>query len=56
MLKSRPQKNLSVHLEQMLGKAYSENMAQQIDKEVQDLVAIAYERTKNLVREHRDKL
>jgi cell division protease FtsH len=42
--------------EQMLGKPYSENMAQQIDKEVQDLIATAYERTKNLLREHRDEL
>jgi cell division protease FtsH len=42
--------------EQMLGKPYSENMAQQIDKEVQDLIATAYERTKNLLREHKDEL
>lgn len=40
----------------MLGKPYSENMAQQIDKEVQDLIATTYERTKNLLREHRDEL
>jgi len=42
--------------EQMLGKPYSENMAQQIDKEVQDLIATAYERTKNLLCEHKDEL
>ncbi len=42
--------------EQMLGKPYSENMAQQIDKEVQDLIATAYERTKNLLNEHRHEL
>lgn len=42
--------------EQMLGKPYSENMAQQIDKEVHNLVTSAYERTKNLLREHKDEL
>lgn len=42
--------------EQMLGKPYSENMAQLIDKEVQDLVNTAYERTKNLLVEHKDEL
>jgi cell division protease FtsH len=42
--------------ERMLGKPYSENMAQQIDKEVKDLVTTAYERTKALLLEHRDKL
>ncbi len=42
--------------EQMLGKPYSENMARQIDKQVQNLIATAYERTKNLLREHNDEL
>ena len=42
--------------EQMLGKPYSENMAQQIDKEVHDLVITAYERTKKLLTKHREKL
>lgn len=42
--------------EQLLGKPYSENMAQQIDKEVKELVTTAYERTKNLLLEHRDEL
>src|SRR5690606_10236901 len=42
--------------EQMLGKPNSENMAQQIDKEVQNLVTSAYERTKNLLLEHKDEL
>lgn len=42
--------------EQILGKPYSENMAQQIDREVQNLIATAYESTKNLLREHRDEL
>ncbi|MCG2459992.1 ATP-dependent zinc metalloprotease FtsH [Flavobacteriaceae bacterium F89] len=42
--------------EQMLGKPYSENMAQQIDKQVQNLVSKAYERTKNLLIEYGDEL
>ncbi len=42
--------------QQMLGKPYSENMAQQIDREVQNLVITAYERTKDLLIEHRDEL
>jgi len=42
--------------ERLLGKPYSENMAQQIDKEVKELVTTAYERTKNLLLEHRDEL
>ena len=42
--------------ERLLGKPYSENMAQQIDKEVKELVTTAYERTKSLLLEHRDEL
>lgn len=42
--------------ERLLGKPYSENMAQQIDKEVKELVTTAYERTKKLLLEHRDEL
>ncbi len=42
--------------ERLLGKPYSENMAQQIDKELKELVITAYERTKNLLLEHRDEL
>lgn len=42
--------------ERMLGKPYSEDMAKKIDKEVQALIATAYERTKNLLIEHRDEL
>jgi len=42
--------------ERLLGKPYSENMAQQIDKEVKELVTTAYERTKNLLLEHREEL
>ncbi len=42
--------------QQMLGKPYSENMAEQIDREVQNLINTAYERTKNLLNEHRDEL
>lgn len=42
--------------ERMLGKPYSENMAQLIDKEVQDLIITAYERTKNLLMEHKTEL
>ena len=39
--------------ERLLGKPYSENMAQQIDKEVKELVTTAYERTKNLLNIHK---
>ncbi len=42
--------------ERMFGKPYSENMAQLIDKEVQDLVNSSYERTKNLLQEHKEEL
>lgn len=42
--------------ERLLGKPYSENMAQLIDKEVQDLIITSYERTKALLLEHRDEL
>ncbi|NJB72220.1 cell division protease FtsH [Saonia flava] len=42
--------------ERILGKPYSESMAQLIDKEVRDLVTTAYEKTKNLLLEHRDQL
>lgn len=42
--------------EHLLGKPYSEYMAQKIDQEVQNLVGTAYERTKNLLLEHKDEL
>lgn len=42
--------------EQMLSKPYSEEMAKLIDKEVQELITTAYERTKSLLLKHRDKL
>ena len=42
--------------ERLFGKPYSENMAQLIDKEVQDLIATAYQRTIDLLIEHKDKL
>ena len=42
--------------EQLLVKPYSEQMAQKIDKEVHDLVTSAYERTRELLLEHRDEL
>jgi len=42
--------------ERMLGKPYSEDMAQLIDKEVRDLITTAYERTKNILLEHRAEL
>jgi cell division protease FtsH len=42
--------------ERVLGKPYSENMAQLIDKEVQNLVTTAYERTKKLLIQHKDEL
>lgn len=40
----------------MLGKPYSEDMARLIDKEVQDLILTAYERTKNLLKKHKSEL
>lgn len=42
--------------ERFLGKPYSENMAKLIDKEVQDLIFAMYEKTKSLLREHREEL
>jgi len=42
--------------EQMFGKPYSEDMARQIDRKVQNLIATAYTRTKNILTEHRDEL
>lgn len=42
--------------ERFLGKPYGENMARLIDKEVQDLIFTMYEKTKNLLREHRAEL
>lgn len=42
--------------ERLLGKPYSENIAKLIDKEVQALVITTYERTKNPILEHREKL
>lgn len=42
--------------EQSLQKPYSEATAQLIDQEVHNLVEMAYERTKKLLREHRDEL
>jgi cell division protease FtsH len=42
--------------ERMLGKPYSEDMAQLIDKEVRDLITTAYERTKNILLKHRAEL
>jgi len=42
--------------ERLFGKPYSENMAQLIDKEVQDLIVTAYERTKNLLIKHKEEL
>lgn len=41
--------------ERLIGKPYSENMAMLIDKEVQELVNMAYERTKDLLLEHSKK-
>ncbi|MGB5668312.1 MAG: ATP-dependent zinc metalloprotease FtsH [Maribacter sp.] len=40
----------------ILGKPYSENMARLIDKEVQSLVTTAYERTKELLLQHKKEL
>ena len=42
--------------DRIFGKPYSENMAKLIDKEVQDLVFTSYEKTKNLLKEHKDEL
>ena len=42
--------------ERMFGKPYSENMAQLIDKEVRDLVNSCYNRTKDLLLDHRAEL
>lgn len=42
--------------ERILGKPYSENMARLIDKEVQDLIKTAYERTKTLLLKYRSEL
>jgi len=42
--------------ERLLGKPYSENMAQLIDKEVQNLIITAYNRTKSLLLAHREEL
>ncbi len=42
--------------ERLLGKPYSENMAQLIDKEVQNLIITAYNRTKALLLAHREEL
>jgi AFG3 family protein len=40
----------------MFGKPYSENRAELIVKEVQDLIITVYENTKNLLLAHRDEL
>ena len=42
--------------EQLLVKPYSEDMAQKIDREVHELVTSAYDRTKELLLDHRDEL
>ncbi len=42
--------------ERLWGKPYSENMAKMIDSEVQDLIASAYDRTKQILLKHKDKL
>ena len=42
--------------EQLLVKPYSEDTAQKIDKEVRNLINSAYERTRELLVEHRDEL
>ena len=42
--------------ERLLGKPYSENMAEKIDKEVQLLITNAYDRAKKLLQEHKAEL
>ncbi|MFD0797321.1 ATP-dependent zinc metalloprotease FtsH [Maribacter chungangensis] len=42
--------------EQMFGKPYSEDMAKQIDEQVQILIDNAYQRTKDLLLKHKDEL
>ncbi|MEN8186848.1 MAG: ATP-dependent zinc metalloprotease FtsH [Bacteroidota bacterium] len=42
--------------ERLLGKPYSEHLAQQIDKEVRNLITEAYDRTKNILLQHREEL
>ena len=42
--------------EQLLVKPYSEDMAQKIDREVHELITSAYDRTKELLIDHRDEL
>ena len=42
--------------ERLFGKPYSENMAQLIDKEVQDLINTAYDKTKKLLLVHKKEL
>ena len=42
--------------EQLLVKPYSEDTAQKIDKEVRNLINSAYERTRDILIEHRDEL
>lgn len=42
--------------ERLLGKPYSEHMAQLIDKEVQNLINTAYERTRKLLTDHLTEL
>ena len=42
--------------EQIFGKPYSEKMAELIDREVQQLVIAAYERTKALLIQHKEQL
>jgi len=42
--------------ERILGKPYSEDMARKIDKEAQDLIMKAHERTKKLLLRHKVEL
>ncbi len=42
--------------ERLLSRPYGEEMAKLIDREVQDLVRLMYEKTKALLTEHRDEL
>ncbi|RTE55584.1 ATP-dependent metallopeptidase FtsH/Yme1/Tma family protein [Arenibacter aquaticus] len=42
--------------DRLIGKPYSEDMARKIDKEVQALVTVAYEKTKNILLDHKDQL